>query len=148
METSNYTTYDKPYPTIGDLIKGKDYDCISYRIAYPGCDEEHGTFAGYFSAKNGEIIPLDGDIYELNEEVIESEEWTIPEEEIQNGLMTYKEASRDVVIPGGHVYDIGFYDGDERQFVAFGSRDLEQLWNDFCDKNNLERDCIDYIELV
>ena len=45
--------------------------------------------------------------------------------------MTYKEASRDVVIPGGHVYDIGFYDGDERQFVAFGSRDLEQLWNDF-----------------
>lgn len=29
METSNYTTYDKPYPTIGDLIKGKDYDCIS-----------------------------------------------------------------------------------------------------------------------
>lgn len=52
METSNYTTYDKPYPTIGDLIKGKDYDCISYRIAYPGCDEEHGTFAGYFSAKN------------------------------------------------------------------------------------------------
>lgn len=63
-----------------------DYDCISYRIAYPGCDEEHGTFAGYFSAKNGEIIPLDGDIYELNEEVIESEEWTMPEEEIQNGL--------------------------------------------------------------
>lgn len=53
--------------------------------------------------------------------------------------MTYKEASRDVVIPGGHVYDIGFYDGDERQFVAFGSRDLEQLWNDFCDKNNLEK---------
>lgn len=101
---------------------------------------------------------MDGDIYELNEEVIESEEWTIPEEEIQNGLTivvigglirkTYKEASRDVVIPGGHVYDIGFYDGDERQFVAFGSRDLEQLWNDFCDKNNLERDCIDYIELV
>lgn len=41
--------------------------------------------------------------------------------------MTYKEASRDVVIPGGHVYDIGFYDGDERQFVAFGSRDLEQF---------------------
>lgn len=29
--------------------------------------------------------------------------------------MTYKEASRDVVIPGGHVYDIGFYDGDERK---------------------------------
>ena len=26
-----------------------DYDCISYRIAYPGCDEEHGTFADYFS---------------------------------------------------------------------------------------------------
>ena len=29
---------------------------------------------------------MDGDIYELNEEVIEYEEWTMPEEEIQNGL--------------------------------------------------------------
>lgn len=29
METSNYTTYDKPYPTIGDLIKGKDYNSRS-----------------------------------------------------------------------------------------------------------------------
>lgn len=32
METSNYTTYDKPYPTIGDLIKGKDY---VFRIGLP-----------------------------------------------------------------------------------------------------------------
>lgn len=30
---------------------------------------------------------MDGDIYELNEEVIESEEWTMPgRKEIQNGL--------------------------------------------------------------
>lgn len=56
METSNYTTYDKPYPTIGDLIKGKDYDCISYRIAYPGCDEEHGTLPAIFQLKTGKAF--------------------------------------------------------------------------------------------
>lgn len=39
METSNYTT--------------KDYDCISYRIAYPGCDEEHGTLPAIFQLKTG-----------------------------------------------------------------------------------------------
>ena len=41
METSNYTTYDKPYPTIGDLIKGKDYDCISYRVSAKYCYITH-----------------------------------------------------------------------------------------------------------
>ena len=35
--------------------------------------------------------------------------------------MTYKEASRDVVIPGGHVYDIGFYDVNGRIRVPFYS---------------------------
>ena len=40
MKESNYIKYSKPYPTIGELIKDNDYDYVSYRIDYPGCDEE------------------------------------------------------------------------------------------------------------
>lgn len=68
--------YTKPYPTIGALIKDKNYDYVDYRIIYPGCnDEERGEFIGCFKVEDGKIIPLDGDIYEENELVIASEEW-------------------------------------------------------------------------
>ena len=80
------TKYNKPYPTIGELIKDKDYDYVSYRMLIPGLDDEDGIFAGCFSSKNGSIIPLDGDIYYESEEVIASEEWGMPEEGIKNGL--------------------------------------------------------------
>lgn len=53
METSNYTTYDKPYPTTGDLIKGKDYDCISYRIAYPDAMRNMVLCRLFFKLKTG-----------------------------------------------------------------------------------------------
>lgn len=46
--------------TICDLIKNKDYDYVSYRLTLPDGDD---TFAGCFASKEGEIIPLDGDIY-------------------------------------------------------------------------------------
>ena len=46
--------------TIGNLIKNKDYDYVSYRLTLPNGDD---TFAGCFASKDGEIIPLDGDIY-------------------------------------------------------------------------------------
>lgn len=61
---------------------------IVFRIGLPIPDAMRNMvlLPAIFDYKNGEIIPLDGDIYELNEEVIESEEWTMPEEEIQNGL--------------------------------------------------------------
>lgn len=78
--------YNKPYPTIGELIKDKDYDYVSYRMLIPGFDEENGEFAGCFSSKNGEIIPLDYDTYYESEEVIASEEWNMPKEGIENGL--------------------------------------------------------------
>ena len=68
--------------TIGDLIKNKDYDYVSYRLTLDGDD----TFAGCFASKGGEIIPLDGDIYDNDEEVISYEEWSSPEDDIQNGL--------------------------------------------------------------
>ena len=78
--------YNKPYPTNGELIKDKDYDYVSYRMLIPGFDEENGEFAGCFSSKNGEIIPLDYDTYYESEEVIASEEWNMPKEGIENGL--------------------------------------------------------------
>lgn len=78
--------YNKPYPTIGELIKDKDYDYVSYRMLIPGFDDENGEFAGCFSSKNGEIIPLDYDSYYKSEEVIASEEWNMPKERIENGL--------------------------------------------------------------
>ena len=69
--------------TIGELIKNKDYDYISYRLTLrDGSD----TFAGCFSSKSGEIIPLDGDIYDKDEEVLSYKEWAQPEDGIDNGL--------------------------------------------------------------
>ena len=53
--------------TIGDLIKNKDYDYISYRLTLPNGSD---TFAGCFASKDGEIISLDGDIYNKDEEVL------------------------------------------------------------------------------
>lgn len=69
--------------TIGDLIKNKDYDCVSYRLALP---DGNDTFAGCFASKGGKIIPLDGDTYDKDEEVLSYEEWSKPEDNIQNGL--------------------------------------------------------------
>ena len=69
--------------TIGDLIKKKDYDYVSYRLTLR---DESDTFAGCFASKGGEIIPLDGDIYDKNEEVLRYEEWSKPKYGIQNGL--------------------------------------------------------------
>lgn len=79
---SKYKKYNKTYPTIGDLIKDKDYDYVSYRLNFKGEDE----FAGCFKVEKGEIIPLDRDIYGEYEEVIASEEWSMPEEGIIHGL--------------------------------------------------------------
>lgn len=78
----NYKLYDKPYPTIVDLIKGKNYDYVSYRLNFKGEYE----FSGCFKVEKGEIIPLDGDTYDKYEEVIASEEWNMPEEGIIHGL--------------------------------------------------------------
>ena len=38
------TKCNKPYPTIGDLIKDKDYDYISYRLTM--IDKSQSFFAG------------------------------------------------------------------------------------------------------
>lgn len=69
--------------TIGDLIKDKDYDYVSYRLILP---DGYDIFAGCFASKDGEIISLDGDIYDKSEEVLRYEKWDNPEKSIQSGL--------------------------------------------------------------
>lgn len=88
------TRYAKPYPTIGEIIAGKNYDYVSYR----GYDEKRnsppalpdgtveGEFCGCFQVVNGKIIPLDGDSYDDSELVIASKEWTKPDDGIEKGL--------------------------------------------------------------
>ena len=86
---TNYTEYKKPYPVIGDLIKDKDYDYVAYRISWKNED----IFAGSFKTENGKIISLDGDSYDLDEEVVRSKEWNNPDEGIENGLTVVVEGS-------------------------------------------------------
>ena len=85
--------YTKPYPTISDIIAGKNFDYVSYR----GYDEKRnvppatsnnidGEFFGCFKVVDGKIIPLDGDSYDDSEPVIATEEWTMPDEGIGEGL--------------------------------------------------------------
>ena len=86
--------YAKPYPTIGEVIAGKNYDYVSYR----GYDEKRnsppalpdgsieGEFCGCFKVANDKIISLDGDSYDNDEFVIASEEWTKPDDGIERGL--------------------------------------------------------------
>lgn len=99
--------YTKPYPTIGDIIAGKNFDYVSYR----GYDEKRnvppvtgnnidGEFCGCFKVTNGKIIPLDGDSYGDDETVIASEEWTMPDKGIEKGLTVIVEME---FVPAGEL---------------------------------------------
>lgn len=99
--------YTKPYPTIGDIIAGKNFDYVSYR----GYDEKRnvppatgnnidGEFFGCFKVVDGKIIPLDGDSYDDSEPVIATEEWTMPDEGIGFGLTVIVEME---FVPAGEL---------------------------------------------
>ena len=62
--------------TIGDLIKNKDYDFISYRVTPPEGRLEEDIFFGVCKSQNGQLISLDGDTYCESEEVLRWEEWS------------------------------------------------------------------------
>ena len=72
--------------TIGDLIKKKDYDYISYRVNAPPGFSDDDIFFGCCASKNGRLISLDGDSYSEDEVIISYKEWSRPEEDIINGL--------------------------------------------------------------
>lgn len=99
--------YSKPYPTIGEIIAGKDYDYVSYRgydekRNYPSAtgNNTDGEFCGCFKVTDGKIIPLDGDSYYNNEPVIASEEWTMLDEGIEKGLTVVVEMD---FVPAGEL---------------------------------------------
>ncbi len=72
--------------TVGDLIKNKDYDYISWRVTLPEKAGGGDTFFGCCKSVGGELISLDHDSYYKNEVVLKYEEWSDPENDIQNGL--------------------------------------------------------------
>lgn len=99
--------YSKPYPTIGEIVAGKDYDYVSYR----GYDEKRnyppatgnntdGEFCGCFKVVDGKIIPLDGDSYDDSEPVIATEEWTMLDDGIEKGLTVVVEME---FVPAGEL---------------------------------------------
>ena len=69
--------------TIGDLIKNKDYDYISYKMLM----DIGVVFVGQCASVNGQLISLDGDtIYDEKDEVVRHKEFTNPDKGISNGL--------------------------------------------------------------
>ena len=44
------------------------------------------------------------------------------------------------------VYNIGFREKDEVQFFAANYEDLRDLWEDFCDENDIDYHYVDYVE--
>lgn len=71
---------------IGEIIKNKDYDYISWRVTLPEAFGGGDTFFGATKSKDGKLIPLDGDNYSEDTEIISYEEWDNPDEGIKNGL--------------------------------------------------------------
>lgn len=47
--------YKKLYPTIGELIKGKNYDYVSYRITIPEFDDADGILLDVFLPKTEQL---------------------------------------------------------------------------------------------
>lgn len=74
--------------TIGDIIKDKNYDYISFRmiIKLPDNSHDEDIFIGCAKSENGKLIALDGDTYSENETVLEYEEWQNDEKNIKNGI--------------------------------------------------------------
>lgn len=99
--------YSKPYPTIGEIVAGKDYDYVSYcgydeKRNYPPAtgNNTDGEFCGCFKVVDGKIIPLDGDSYDDSEPVIATEEWTMLDDGIEKGLTVVVEMD---FVPAGEL---------------------------------------------
>lgn len=72
--------------TIKDLVSEKDYDYISIRMTVPEGYGVDDIFIGCAVSKSGRLIPLDGDVYPENTEVVRHQEWSAPEKGIVHGL--------------------------------------------------------------
>lgn len=57
-----------------------------------------------------------------------------------------RKAAAGVVRSIGGMYRIGFNEGDETEFFALDVDELEELWQIFCEENDVDKDSIDYIK--
>ena len=62
--------------------------------------------------------------------------------------MTLEEASKGVVTSGGGTYNIGFNGGDETQFDVQNLEELQECWSEFCNEEQGDPGCVDYVERV
>ena len=66
--------------------------------------------------------------------------------------MTLREAAKGVVTAYGGTYYIGFENleigEDQTMFTADNLKDLEMLWNDFCEENGFRKNSVTYVERV
>lgn len=77
-------TYEKPYPTIEQIIKDENYDYVEYRLFTPTLRKD--VFAGCFKVEDGKLTSKDYDVYDTSEPVLSSEEWSNEEKGIKHGL--------------------------------------------------------------
>ena len=76
--------------TVRDIVQNDDYDGIEWRITTPEYWDEPDMLFGACKFINGELIPLDGDTYSLDETVVRYQKWSGGD--IQNGLIVVTEA--------------------------------------------------------
>ena len=72
--------------TVRDLIEKKDYDYIEWRITLPEKCGGGDTLFGEAKSVSSKLIPLDGDTYYEDTEVLRYEEWSNLELGVNNGL--------------------------------------------------------------
>ena len=72
--------------TVGDLIKNKDYDYISWRIKLPEYLGGVESFFGIAKSENGKLISLDDEYYSKDTNIISYSEWSNDTKGIKNGL--------------------------------------------------------------
>jgi hypothetical protein len=76
--------------TVRDIVQDDDYDGIEWRVTSPEDWDEPDMLFGACKFINGELIPLDGDTYSLDEIVVRYQKWSGGD--IQNGMTVVVEA--------------------------------------------------------
>ena len=76
--------------TVRDIVQDEDYDCIEWRVTTPEDWDEPDMFVGGCRFINGELTPLDGDTYSLDEVVVRYQRWRGGD--VENGLMVVVES--------------------------------------------------------
>lgn len=76
--------------TVRDIVQDENYDCIEWRVTAPEHWDEPDMFFGGCKFINGELIPLDGDTYSLDEIVVRYQKWCGGD--VRNGLTVVVES--------------------------------------------------------